>query len=82
MKTLLAVLQLTLVSQETPPGPETPVADPPVENKRVLTIDFEDDSIEFGPVESGLECYLGRPHYLIRIREDFDEKVMQSAAEM
>lgn len=37
--------------------------------------------IEVGPAESGLECWNGyRP--LIRIREDFDDKVMQSAAEM
>ncbi len=81
MKTLLAVLQLTLVSQETPPGPQTPVSSPRPEARQVRVIDFEDDSIELGPTESGLECYLGR-HYLIRIREDFDEKVMQSVAEM
>lgn len=81
MKTLLAVLQLTLVPQVPMPGADTPVSSPPPESKRVTTIDFEDDSIEFEPAESGLECWLGHPP-LIRLREDFDDKVMQSAAEM
>jgi hypothetical protein len=81
MKTLLAVLQLSLVPPVPTPGAETPVSNPPPESKRVMTIDFEDDSIEVDPAESGLECWSGyRP--LIRIREDFDDKVMQSAAEM
>jgi len=81
MKTLLAVLPLTLVPPVPTPSAENPVSNPPPESKRVMTIDFEDTGIEVEPAESGLECWnVYRP--LIRIREDFDDKVMQSAAEM
>lgn len=85
MNTLLAVLQLNLVSQVPAPGSEQPVSSPPSESKRVMTIDFEDDTLELEPVESGLECFPDRrygPYRLIRIREDFDDKVMKSVAEM
>ena len=82
MKTLLAVLQLSLVSQEPAPASEQPVSTPPSESQRVITIDFEDDSIELEPAESGLECYLARWRPLIRIREDFNDQVMKSVAEM
>ncbi|HYO73447.1 MAG TPA: hypothetical protein VEU33_46020 [Archangium sp.] len=81
MKTLLAVLQLALVPPVPDPGSENPVSSPPSESKRVMTIDFEDDSIKLEPADSGLECYrVWRP--LIRIREDFNDKVMKSVAEM
>ena len=86
MKTLLAVLQLTLLPQEPVPGEEKPVSSPPSENKRVTVIDFEDSSIELEAPVSELECFPDRrrgPHRrLIRVREDFGEKVMQSVAEM
>ena len=86
MKTLLAVLQLTLVSQVPVPGSEQPVSSPPSESKRVMTIDFEDDAIALDSSIYETECNperrccFWRP--LIRIREDFDDKVMKSVAEM
>jgi hypothetical protein len=87
MKTLLAVLQLTLVSQVPAQGSEKPVSGPLPESKRVTVIDFEDTVIETDlttPSEMG--CFPDRRegfhHRLIRLREDFDEKVMQSVAEM
>lgn len=86
MKTLLAVLQLTLVSQVPVQGSEKPVSSPPPESKRVTTIDFEDTAIETGPTPSEMGCYPDRHQglrsRLIRLREDFNEKVMQSVAEM
>jgi hypothetical protein len=83
MKTLLAVLQLTLVSQVPVLGSEKPVPGPLPESKRVTVIDFEDTAIETDLTTSEPECHrccFWRP--LIRIREDFGEKVMQSVAEM
>lgn len=86
MKMLLAVLQLTLVSREPAQGSENPVSGPLPESKRVTVIDFEDTPIEVAPPAPELECFPDRRyslhHRLIRIREDFDEKVMQSVAEM
>jgi hypothetical protein len=85
MNTLLVVLQLTLVSQVPVEGSEQPVSEPPPESKRGMTIDFEDDTIQLEPVESGLECFPDRrygPYRLIRMREDFNDKVMKSVAEM
>ena len=46
MKTLLAVLQLTVLSQVPARDAEKPAPAPPAEKKQVF-IDFEDDSIEF-----------------------------------
>lgn len=86
MKTLLAVLQLSLVSQVPAPGPEQPVSSAPAERKRVMTSDFEDDTLEPDLFSAETPCYpdrrYGYPHRLIRIREDFSDKVMQSMAEM
>ena len=85
MKTLLVVLQLHLFAQVPVPGEEkTPVPAP--ETQKVRVIDFEDQPIELEPPESGLDCYPDRRngyrYRLVRVREDFDDKVMQSVEEM
>jgi hypothetical protein len=86
MKMLLVALQLSLTPPVPVPGAEAAVSTPPAENKQVRVIDFEDTAIEydFDPVPSELGCFhhRGPPSRLIRIREDFDDKVMQSVAEM
>ncbi|AKJ00209.1 hypothetical protein ATI61_104382 [Archangium gephyra] len=86
MKTLLAVLQLTLVSPEPAPASEQPVSTPPSESQRVLTIDFEDEDLELDLSTYETECFPDRRccfwRPLIRIREDFNDKVMKSVAEM
>ena len=84
MKTLLAVLQLTLVPQVPVPGSEPKAATPPAESqRRVIVFDFEDDEpldVEL-TAGSGLDCHLVR-RPLVRIRENFDDKVMQSVQEL
>jgi hypothetical protein len=87
MKMLLAVLQLTLVSQVPAPGAEPKTSTPPSENKpRVRVFDFEDDDpIEPELTASEWECFPDRrirPRSLLRIRENFDDKVMQSVQEL
>jgi hypothetical protein len=86
MKTLLAVLQFTLLSQGPAQDAEKPVSSPLPERKRVTVIDFEDTVIETELPAPELECFPDRRYglhrRLIRLREDFDEKVMQSVSEM
>jgi hypothetical protein len=88
MKTLLAVLQLTLVPQVPVPGSEPKVSTPQAESKpRVLVFDFEDDeTLEVEPrTASEWDCFPDRrtrPRPLLRIRENFDDKVMQSVQEL
>jgi hypothetical protein len=86
MKMLLVALQLSLTPTVPVPGAESVVSTPPPENKQVRTIDFEDDSIEYDLVSPKEDpspgCRILRWSPLIRIREDFDDKVMQSVREM
>jgi hypothetical protein len=87
MKLLLVALQLSLTPPVPVPGAESTVSTPQPEEQKRVVIDFDDDSIEdLDPVSSGWECFpdhrQGRWSRLIRIREDFDDKVMQSMAEM
>jgi len=87
MKTLLAVLHLGLFSQVPVSGPEqTPVPTPPPENKQVRVIEFEDEPIQLEPAASEWDCFPDRRngfrYRLVRVREDFDDKVMQSVDEM
>jgi hypothetical protein len=82
MKMLLVALQLSLTPQVPVPDAESAVSTPPAENKKVIVFDFEDDGpIDLGPMSSEWGCQL-TPSRLIRIREDFDDKVMQSVEEM
>jgi hypothetical protein len=83
MKTLLAVFQLTVLAQVPARDAEKPAPTPPAEKKQVF-IDFDDDSIELDlMVPPEPRCTLHRKWYpLVRIREDFADKVMQSVAEM
>jgi hypothetical protein len=86
MKVLLVALQLSLTPPVPVPGAEAAVSTPQPENQKTVTIDFEDDSIDddlVSPEWDGYSgCGWGRPSRLVRIREDFDDKVMQSVAEM
>lgn len=83
MKTLLAVLQLTVFAQVPTQDAEKKVPAPPAAKKQVF-IDFDDDAIELDwMVSPEPRCTLHRKKYpLVRIREDFADKVMQSVAEM
>lgn len=87
MKTLLAVLQLTVLAQVPARDSEKTAPTPPAEKKRVTVIEFDDDTIVLEPFVSEMECFpdrrgghLRRP--LVRVREDFADKVMQSVDEM
>ncbi|HLM46552.1 MAG TPA: hypothetical protein VK458_21965 [Myxococcaceae bacterium] len=86
MKMLLVALQLSLTPPVPVPGADSVISTPPSENKQVRTIDFEDDSIAYDLVSPNEDPYPGcrqaRWSPLIRIREDFDDKVMQSVREM
>ncbi len=84
MKTLLAVLQLTLVSQVPVPGAEPKAATPPAESQqRFIVFDFEEDEpLDVAlPAGSEWDCHRA-PQPLVRIRENFDDKVMQSVQEL
>jgi hypothetical protein len=82
MKTLLAMLPLTVLSQVPARDAEKPAPAPPAEKKQVFT-DFEDDSIELDLHPPEPRCTLHRKWSpLVRSREDFADKVMQSVAEM
>ena len=83
MKTLLAVLQLTVFAQVPTQDAEKKAPAPPAEKKQVV-IDFDDDAIELDwmvPPEPRCALHL-RKYPLVRIRQDFADKVMQSVAEM
>jgi hypothetical protein len=85
MKTLLAVLQLTVLAQVPARDSEKTAPTPPAEKKRVTVIEFDDDAMDFELFDS--ECFPDwerpvRRRPLVRIREDFADKVMQSVAEM
>jgi hypothetical protein len=87
MKMLLVALQLGLTPPVPVPGAEAAVSTPQPENPRVHVIEFEDTPLEdFDSPASEWECFPGRHHgtrsRLVRIRENFDDKVMQSVAEM
>ncbi|HEX8437617.1 hypothetical protein [Archangium sp.] len=88
MKTLLAVLQLTLVPQVPVPGSEPKVSTPQTESKPgVVVFDFEEDAPldVTPPTASEWECFPDRRtgrYALLRIRENFDDKVMQSVQEL
>jgi hypothetical protein len=86
MKTLLAVLHLSLVSQVPAPGSKEASPQQP-EKKRVLVYDFEDgDPIVSEPLAPEGECFFAPRdavrESLLRLRESFDEKVMQSVDEL
>ncbi|WNG16711.1 hypothetical protein [Cystobacter fuscus] len=54
----------------------------PVESPRRTVIGFEDDALDLlDPPTDRTGCFR-RPSILVRVREDFDGKVMQSADEM
>ncbi|HEX8822373.1 MAG TPA: hypothetical protein VF794_20775 [Archangium sp.] len=86
MKMLLVALQLTLTPPVPFPGGEVVVSTPPAENEQVRVIEFVDEPIVFEPPASEWDCFpdhrYGRWSRIIRIREDFDDKVMQSVGEM
>jgi hypothetical protein len=85
MKMLLVAMQLSLTPPVPVPGAEAAVSTPQPEQKKTIVIDFEDDSIDQDLVSPEWDGYSGcwlRPSRLVRIREDFDDKVMQSVAEM
>ena len=86
MKMLLVAMQLSLTPPVPVPSAEAAVSTPQPEHKKTVTIDFEDDSIDDDLVspewDGSSGCGLGRPSRLVRIREDFDDKVMQSVAEL
>lgn len=87
MKALLAVLQLTVLAQVPAQGSDKTAPAPPAEKKQVTVIDFEDDAMDFEPLVYETECFPDHRccrwwHPLVRIREDFADKVMQSVAEM
>jgi hypothetical protein len=86
MKTLLAVLHLSLVSQVPVQGSEETSPQQP-EKKRVLVYDFEEgEAIVAEPLAPQGECFFaprdGVRESLLRLRESFDEKVMQSVDEL
>lgn len=86
MKTLLAVLQLTVLAQVPAQDSRKTDPAPPVEKKRVTVIEFDDNTIELEPFVHETGCFPdregGRRRPLVRIREDFADKVMQSVDEM
>jgi hypothetical protein len=86
MKTLLAVLQLTVLSQVPAQDSEKKAPAPPAEKKRVTVIEFDDDTMDFDGPAPEWGCFPdregGRRRPLVRIREDFADKVMQSVDEM
>lgn len=86
MKTLLAVLQLTVFAQVPVPDSEKTAPEPPAEKKRVTVIEFDDDTLELEPFVHEPVCFPERERglwrRLVRIREDFADKVMQSVDEM
>jgi hypothetical protein len=54
----------------------------PAEGPRRAVIEFEDDALELlEPPTGRVGCFRGRS-ILVRVRENFDDKVMQSADEM
>jgi hypothetical protein len=85
MKTLLAVLQLSLVSQVPIQGSEEASPQQP-ERKQVRVYDFDEEIIVSEPLAPEVECFFGRSdavrESLLRLRENFDEKVMQSGDEL
>jgi hypothetical protein len=82
MKTLLAVLQLTVLAQVPAQDSEKTAPTSPAEKKQVF-IDFEDQSIEVDLDPPEPRCTMHRKwRPLVRVREDFADKVMQSVAEM
>jgi hypothetical protein len=87
MKTLLAVLQLTLVPQVPVPDSELKLSTPQTESKqRVIVFDFEEDQpLEIELPASERECFPDRRTRfspVVRVRDNFDDKVMQSVQEL
>lgn len=85
MKTLLAVLHLSLTSQV--PVQDTQEASPPKSEKQVRVFDFDaEEPIVSEPVAPELECFFSHRDVvhesLLRLRQSFDEKVMESVGEM
>jgi hypothetical protein len=86
MKMLLVALQLSLFSQVPVQAPEKKDPAPPVEKKKVQVFDFEDTTIECefpAPELDYFQEYAHGPRRpLVRVRDNFDDKVMQSVEEM
>lgn len=85
MKTLLAVLQLSLTSQVPVQGAQE--ASPPKSEKQVRVFEFDsEEPLVSEPLAPELECFLYRRDVvhesMLRLRQSFDEKVMESVDEM
>ncbi|EPX57017.1 hypothetical protein D187_006771 [Cystobacter fuscus DSM 2262] len=81
MKTLLAVLPLALSAQVLAQGAEQTAPTLPAESPRRTVIEFEDEALDLEPTELRRGC-VPRWSPVVRVRENFDDKVMQSADEM